>query len=231
MAQVTLGQLVDAGAHFGHQTSRWNPKMFPYIYTKQNGIHVIDLVQTARLLTHASNYVKKAAREGKSFLFIGTKHQASEIIAEQANRCNSHYVNNHWFGGTLTNWSAIQGRVNYLKELTQKEESGVLAKLPKKEAAFLIRKRNKLNRSLGGLTKMTQVPDIAIVVDLKRESTAISECKKLGVTVISILDTNCDPNDVDIPIPANDDAVCSIQLIISTLADAIATGNNVQKSL
>jgi len=224
MTQVTLGELLDAGVHFGHQSSRWNPKMFPYIYTEQNGIHVIDLVQTARLLTHASNYVQKAAKEGKSFLFIGTKRQASEIIAEQAKRCNSHYVNNRWLGGTLTNWSTVQGRVDYLKELTQKEESGVLAKLPKKEAALLRREYDKLNHNLGGLTKMTQVPDIAIVVDPKRESTAIAECKKLGITIISILDTNCDPNDVDIPIPANDDAVRSIQLIISTLADAISTG-------
>jgi|TARA_B110000977_G_C11014509_1_gene468936 small subunit ribosomal protein S2 len=224
MTQVTLGELLDAGVHFGHQSSRWNPKMFPYIYTEQNGIHVIDLVQTARLLTHASNYVQKAAKEGKSFLFIGTKRQASEIIAEQAKRCNSHYVNNRWLGGTLTNWSTVQGRVDYLKELTQKEESGVLAKLPKKEAALLRREYDKLNHNLGGLTRMTQVPDIAIVVDPKRESTAIAECKKLGITIISILDTNCDPNDVDIPIPANDDAVRSIQLIISTLADAISTG-------
>jgi small subunit ribosomal protein S2 len=198
--------------------------MFPYIYTEQNGIHVIDLVQTARLLTHASNYVQKAAKEGKSFLFIGTKRQASEIIAEQAKRCNSHYVNNRWLGGTLTNWSTVQGRVEYLKELTQKEESGVLAQLPKKEAALLRREYDKLDHNLGGLTRMGQVPDIAIVVDPKRESTAIAECKKLGITIISILDTNCDPNDVDIPIPANDDAVRSIQLIISTLADAIATG-------
>ena len=224
MTQVTLGELLDAGVHFGHQSSRWNPKMFPYIYTEQNGIHVIDLVQTARLLTHASNYVQKAAKEGKSFLFIGTKRQASEIIAEQAKRCNSHYVNNRWLGGTLTNWSTVQGRVDYLKELTQKEESGVLAKLPKKEAALLRREYDKLNHNLGGLTRMTQVPDIAIVVDPKRESTAIAECKKLGITIISILDTNCDPNDVDISIPGNDDAVRSIQLIIPTLADAISTG-------
>jgi len=168
--------------------------------------------------------VQKAAKEGKSFLFIGTKRQASEIIAEQAKRCNSHYVNNRWLGGTLTNWSTVQGRVEYLKELTQKEESGILAQLPKKEAALLRREYDKLDHNLGGLTKMTQVPDIAIVVDPKRESTAIAECKKLGITIISILDTNCDPNDVDIPIPANDDAVRSIQLIISTLADAISTG-------
>ena len=229
MTLVTLGELLDAGVHFGHQSSRWNPKMFPYIYTEQNGIHVIDLVQTARLLTHASNYVQKAAKEGKSFLFIGTKRQASEIIAEQAKRCNSHYVNNRWLGGTLTNWSTVQGRVEYLKELTQKEESGILAQLPKKEAALLRREYDKLDHNLGGLTRMGQVPDIAIVVDPKRESTAIAECKKLGITIISILDTNCDPNVVDIPIPANDDAVRSIQLIISNLSEAISTGKQASR--
>jgi small subunit ribosomal protein S2 len=224
MALVTLGELLDAGVHFGHQSSRWNPKMFPYIYTEQNGIHVIDLVQTARLLSHASNYVQKAAKEGKQFLFIGTKRQAANIMAEEAIKCNSHYVNHRWLGGTLTNWSTVQGRVGYLKELNQKEESGELAALPKKEAALLRRERDKLQQNLGGLTEMLQIPDIAIVVDPKREATAIAECRKLGITVISILDTNSDPNVVDIPIPANDDAVRSIKLIISVLADAIKTG-------
>jgi small subunit ribosomal protein S2 len=224
MTLVTLGELLDAGVHFGHQSSRWNPKMFPYIYTEQNGIHVIYLVQTARLLSHASNYVQKAAKEGKQFLFIGTKRQAANIMAEEAIKCNSHYVNHRWLGGTLTNWSTVQGRVGYLKELNQKEESGELAALPKKEAALLRRERDKLQQNLGGLTEMLQIPDIAIVVDPKREATAIAECRKLGITVISILDTNSDPNVVDIPIPANDDAVRSIKLIISVLADAIKTG-------
>jgi len=224
MTLVTLGELLDAGVHFGHQSSRWNPKMFPYIYTEQNGIHVIDLVQTARLLTYAYNYVQKAAKEGKSFLFIGTKRQAAAIIAEEAQKCGSHYVNHRWLGGILTNWSTVQNRVEYLKELNKKEEDGVIDRLPKKEAALLRREAEKLNQNLGGLTKMNQVPDIAIVVDPKRESTAIAECKKLGITIISILDTNCDPNVADIPIPANDDAVRSIQLIISTLGDAIITG-------
>jgi len=224
MTLVTLGELLDAGVHFGHQSSRWNPKMFPYIYTEQNGIHVIDLVQTARLLSHAYNYVQKAAKEGKTFLFIGTKRQAANIIAEEAQKCGSFYVNNRWLGGTLTNWSTVQGRVEYLKDLNKKEESGELDRLPKKEAALLRREQDKLDHNLGGLTEMVQVPDIAIVVDPKRESTAIAECKKLGITIISILDTNCDPTMVDIPIPANDDAVRSIKLVISTLSDAIITG-------
>jgi small subunit ribosomal protein S2 len=198
--------------------------MFPYIYTEQNGIHVIDLVQTARLLSHAYNYVQKAAKEGKTFLFIGTKRQAKNIIAEEATKCGSFFVDNRWLGGTLTNWSTVQGRVDYLKDLNQREASGELDRLPKKEAALLRREHDKLKHNLGGLTEMVQVPDIAIVVDPKRESTAIAECRKLGITVIAILDTNCDPGMVDIPIPANDDAVRSIKLIISTLSDAIITG-------
>ena len=224
MTSVTLGELLDAGVHFGHQSSRWNPKMFPYIYTEQNGIHVIDLVQTARLLTHACNYVQKAAKEGKQFLFIGTKRQAAGIIAEEASKCGGHYINHRWLGGTLTNWSTVQTRVGYLKELNRKEESGELDALPKKEAALLRREREKLAQNLGGLVNMLQIPDIAIVVDPKREATAIAECRKLGITIISILDTNCDPNAVDIPIPANDDAVRSIKLIISALSDAALTG-------
>jgi len=226
MVVVKLNELLDAGVHFGHKAHRWNPKMFPYIYTEQNGIHVIDLVQTARLLTHAHNYVQKAAKEGKNFLFIGTKRQAAGIIAEEARRSGSYYVNHRWLGGILTNWSTVQARVTYLKELNKKEESGEFDRLPKKEAALLRREHDKLRQNLGGLTEMAQVPDIAIVVDPKREATAIAECKKLGITIISILDTNCDPNAVDIPIPANDDAVRSIKLVISTLADAIITGKN-----
>ena len=224
MTLVTLGELLDAGVHFGHQSSRWNPKMFPYIYTEQNGIHVIDLVQTARLLNHAYNYVQKAAKEGKNFVFIGTKRQASAIIADEAQKCGASYINHRWLGGTLTNWTTVQTRVEYLKDLTKKEEDGTLSRLPKKEAALLRREKDKLSQNLGGLIGMTQVPDIAIVVDPKREATAVAECRKLGITIVSILDTNCDPNQVDIPIPANDDAVRSIKLVISTLSDAIITG-------
>ena len=213
MTVVTLGELLDAGVHFGHQASRWNPKMFPYIYAERNGIHVIDLVQTARLLTHAYEYVRKASQEKKSFLFVGTKRQASAIIAEEAQRCGAHYINNRWLGGTLTNWSTLQQRVNYLKDLDAK-----------KEAALLRREQDKLSQNLGGLKNMVQIPDIVILVDPKRETTALLECRKLGIPIISILDTNCDPNVVDIPIPANDDAVRSIKLILSTLADGILQG-------
>ena len=224
MTIVTLGELVDAGVHFGHQSSRWNPKMFPYIYAEQKGIHVIDLVQTARLLTHAYEYVKKASQQKKSFLFVGTKRQASSIIAEEAKKCGAHYINNRWLGGLLTNWSTVQKRVNYLNELAKREEAGEIDRLPKKEAALLRREYNKLNQNLGGIREMTQIPDVVVIVDPKREYTALLECRKLNIPVISILDTNCDPNLVNIPIPANDDAARSVRLILSSLADGILSG-------
>jgi small subunit ribosomal protein S2 len=224
MTIVTLGELLDAGVHFGHQSSRWNPKMFPYIYAEQKGIHVIDLVQTARLLTHAYEYVKKASQQKKSFLFVGTKRQASSIIAEEAKKCGAHYINNRWLGGLLTNWSTVQKRVNYLNELAKREESGEIDRLPKKEAALLRREYNKLNQNLGGIREMAQIPDVVVIVDPKREYTALLECRKLNIPVISILDTNCDPNLVNIPIPANDDAARSVRLILSSLADGILSG-------
>ena len=224
MTIVTLGELLDAGVHFGHQSSRWNPKMFPYIYAEQKGIHVIDLVQTARLLTHAYEYVKKASQQKKSFLFVGTKRQASSIIAEEAKKCGAHYINNRWLGGLLTNWSTVQKRVNYLNELAKREESGEIDRLPKKEAALLRREYNKLTQNLGGIREMAQIPDVVVIVDPKREYTALLECRKLNIPVISILDTNCDPNLVNIPIPANDDAARSVRLILSSLADGILSG-------
>jgi small subunit ribosomal protein S2 len=225
MTVITLKDLLDAGVHFGHQSSRWNPRMFPYIYKEQNGIHVIDLVQTARLLTYAYEYVRVAAKEKKTFLFVGTKRQASNIIEEEAKKCNAFYVNNRWLGGILTNWSTVQARVEYLKELDVKEESGEIGRLPKKEAALLRREHEKLRHNLGGLREMVEIPDIVILIDPKRESTAVAECRKLKIPIISILDTNCNPNLVDIPIPANDDAIRSIKLILSTLADGILLGS------
>jgi small subunit ribosomal protein S2 len=198
--------------------------MFPYIYAEQKGIHVIDLVQTARLLTHAYEYVKKASQQKKSFLFVGTKRQASSIIAEEAKKCGAHYINNRWLGGLLTNWSTVQKRVNYLNELAKREESGEIDRLPKKEAALLRREYNKLNQNLGGIREMAQIPDVVVIVDPKREYTALLECRKLNIPVISILDTNCDPNLVNIPIPANDDAARSVRLILSSLADGILSG-------
>jgi small subunit ribosomal protein S2 len=229
MSVVTLEELVNAGVYFGHQSNRWNPKMFPYIYTKKNGTHLIDLVQTACALIHVHDFVQKQAKESKNFLFIGTKRQATNIIVQEAEKCNSPYINQRWLGGTLTNWPTIQKRIEYLKELDTKEQDGSLALLPKKEAALLRREHEKLDKNIGGLRTMTQIPDIAIIVDPKREATALLECRKLGIQIIAIVDTNCDPSLIDIPIPGNDDSIKSIQLILSIISSGISKGLVVSK--
>nr|YP_010336829.1 ribosomal protein S2 [Stylonema alsidii]UNJ15235.1 ribosomal protein S2 [Stylonema alsidii] len=226
MAIVTLNELLEAGVHFGHQARRWNPQMFPYIYTEKNGIHIIDLVQTAQLLTEAYNLIKEAASEGKTFLFVGTKQQAAGIIAQEAKRCDSYYVNQRWLGGMLTNWTTIRSRVDHLKDLEHKEANGIIDQLPKKEAALMRRKLDKLRKNLDGIKNMRSIPDMIVIIDQKREITAIQEAVKLGIPIICILDTNCDPKYVDIPIPANDDAIRSIKLIMSKIADAIYEGRN-----
>ena len=226
MAVVTLAELLEAGVHFGHQARRWNPKMFPYIYAERNGIHIIDLVQTAQLLTNACEFVRKASQEGKRFLFVGTKRQAASVICQEAERCGAYYINQRWLGGILTNWFTIKTRVERLKDLEQKEESGYLDQLPKKEAASIRRELEKLRKNLNGIKNMKRLPDLVVIVDQKRESTAIQECIKLKIPVISILDTNCDPDLTDIPITANDDAIRSIKLIVGKLADSICEGSN-----
>ena len=221
MADINLAQLLEAGVHFGHKAYRWNPKMFPYIYTERNNIHILDLVQTAQLLKRANSYVAKSASEEKTFLFIGTKRQASAVIAQQANSCSSYYVNHRWLGGMLTNWITLKSRIERLKDLEQQEVDGIFNLLPKKEASLRLKELEKLRKHLNGVKNMTKLPDIAIIIDQKREMTAIQECRKLGIPVISILDTNCDPDLVDIPIPGNDDAVRSIKLILSSLTETI----------
>nr|QUE29175.1 ribosomal protein S2 [Erythrotrichia welwitschii] len=227
MAVVTLADLLEAGVHFGHQSQRWNPKMFPYIYTERNGIHIIDLLQTAQLLTEAHSFIKQSASEGKKFLFVGTKRQAAGIIAEEAKRCNSFYVNQRWLGGMLTNWITIKSRVERLKNLERKEASGEIEKLGKKEASMLRKELEKLRKHLGGIKEMNSLPDVVIVVDQKKELTAIQECIKLGIPTICILDTNANPDLVEIPIPANDDAIRSLKLILGKLSDAICEGYNI----
>jgi len=224
MADITLAQLLDAGVHFGHKAYRWNPKMFPYIYTERNNIHILDLVQSAQLLKEANSYLQSAAEQNKTFLFIGTKRQAGTLIAQEAKRCNSYYVNHRWLGGMLTNWVTLKSRINRLKELEQQEADEVFNLLPKKEASLRRKELDKLRKHLGGVKTMDSVPDIAIVIDQKREMTAIRECRKLGIPVVSILDTNCDPDLVDVPIPGNDDAVRSIKLILKSLTDSINLG-------
>ena len=228
MPVVSLAQMMESGVHFGHQTRRWNPKMSPYIYTSRNGVHIIDLVQTAQLMEEAYTFMRTAAEQGKKFLFIGTKRQAAGIIAQEASRCGAYYVNQRWLGGMLTNWTTIKTRVERLKDLERRQESGALDLLPKKEAAVLRREMEKLQKYLGGIKMMRKIPDVVLIVDQKREYNAVQECQKLGLTIVSLLDTNCDPDVVDIPIPANDDAIRSIKLIIGKLADAIYEGRHGQ---
>lgn len=226
MAVVSLAQLLESGVHFGHQTRRWNPKMSPYIYTSRNGVHIIDLVQTAQLMEEAYNYLRTASEQGKRVLFVGTKRQAAGIIAQEALRCGAFYVNQRWLGGMMTNWMTIKTRVERLKELERRQDTGALDLLPKKEAAMLRRELEKLQKYLGGIRGMRKVPDIVVIVDQRREYNAVQECQKLSVPIVSLLDTNCDPDTVDIPIPANDDAIRSIKLIVGRLADAIYEGRH-----
>jgi small subunit ribosomal protein S2 len=228
MPVVSLAQLLESGVHFGHQTRRWNPKMSPYIYTARNGVHIIDLVQTAQLMEEAYSYMRSASEQGKKVLFVGTKRQAAGIVAQEAARCGSYYVNQRWLGGMLTNWATIKTRVDRLKDLERRQETGALDLLPKKEASVLRRELEKLQKYLGGIKAMRKVPDIVLIVDQKREYNAVQECEKLGIPIVSLLDTNCDPDVVDIPIPANDDAIRSIKLIVGRLADAIYEGRHGQ---
>jgi len=228
MPVVSLAQLLESGVHFGHQTRRWNPKMDQYIYTARNGVHIIDLVQTAQLMEEAYSYVRNASEQGKKFLFIGTKRQAAGIIAQEASRCGAYFINQRWLGGMLTNWATIKTRVERLKDLERREEIGALDLLPKKEASVLRRELEKLQKYLGGIKTMRKLPDVVIIVDLRREYNAIQECQKLNIPIVSLLDTNCDPDVVDVPIPANDDAIRSIKLIVGKLADAIYEGRHGQ---
>ncbi|NEP19280.1 MAG: 30S ribosomal protein S2 [Leptolyngbya sp. SIO4C1] len=230
MPVVSLADLLQSGVHFGHQTRRWNPKMDSYIFTARNGVHIIDLVQTAQLLEDAYSFVKNAAERGQKFLFVGTKRQAAGIVAQEASRCGAYYINQRWLGGMLTNWSTIKTRVDRLKELERMQETGALALRPKKEAAVLRRELEKLQKYLGGIKLMRRIPDVVVIVDVRREYNAVQECQKLGIPIVSLLDTNCDPDVVDIPIPGNDDAIRSIKLILGKLADAIYEGSHGQPS-
>ena len=224
MSNITLSQLLEAGVHFGHKAYRWNPKMFPYIYSEVNNIHILDLVQSATLLKEASNYLETQASNGKTFLFVGTKHQATTLIAQEAKRCGSYYVNHRWLGGMLTNWTTVLKRIERLKDLEKQEANGIFDLLSKKEVSMRRKELQKLRKHLNGIKSMKQLPDVAIIIDQKRELTALAECRKLGIPVVSLLDTNCDPDLVDIPIPGNDDAIRSIKLILNTLTDSIIQG-------
>ena len=224
MSDISLSQLLEAGVHFGHKAHRWNPKMFPYIYSEVNNIHILDLIQSATLLKKAMRYLEVAASKNQKVLFVGTKRQATTLIAQEAKRSNSYYVNHRWLGGMLTNWSTMKERIEKLKDLEKQESEGTFDLLTKKEGALRRKELAKLRKYLDGIKSMTSLPDVVIIVDQRREITAIAECRKLGIPVVSILDTNCDPDLVDIPIPGNDDAVRSIKLILTLLTDSIIKG-------
>lgn len=226
MSDISLSELLEAGVHFGHKAYRWNPKMFPYIYSEVNNIHILDLVQSASLLKEANKFLFSAAQNKKSFLFIGTKRQAASLIAQEAKRCDSYYVNYRWLGGMLTNWNTLKERIAYLKDLEKQEAENTFELLTKKEATLRRKKLSKLRQHLDGIKMMETLPDIVIIIDQKRELTAIKECRKLGIPIVSILDTNCDPDLVDIPIPGNDDAVRSIKLILKSLTNSIIRGKS-----
>ncbi|NER38328.1 MAG: 30S ribosomal protein S2 [Oscillatoria sp. SIO1A7] len=226
MPVVSLAEMLESGVHFGHQTRRWNPKMSQYIFTDRNGVHIIDLVQTAQLMEQAYEYMRSSSESGQKFLFVGTKRQAAGIVAQEAMRCGSYYINQRWLGGMLTNWETIKGRVGRLKELEDMQESGAMDLRPKKEAAMLRRELSKLQKYLGGIKTMRKVPDVVIIVDQRREYNAVLECQKLDIPMVTLLDTNCDPDLADIHIPGNDDAIRSIKLIVGKLADAIYEGRH-----
>lgn len=221
---VTIKQLLEAGAHFGHQTSRWHPRMKTYIFTKRNGIHIIDLEQTVGMLDKACDFIQQVAAEGGSILFVGTKKQAQDAIVEEAQRCGMYYVNQRWLGGVLTNFATIQARIDYLVRLEDRQAKGDFSRLPKKEALKLEDQILRLNRQIGGIKEMTSLPSALFIIDPTKERIALAEAKRVGVPVVAIVDTNCNPVEIDYPIPANDDAIKTIRLICSKISDSVIEG-------
>ena len=224
MSVVAMKQLLEAGVHFGHQTRRWDPRMAEYIFQARNGIHIIDLQKTSKKLDDAHEFVRAQAEEGKNILFVGTKKQAQECVKEAAEKCGMFYINERWLGGTLTNFPTIRTRVERLTELERMEEDGTFDILPKKEVALLRKEMDKLNKNLGGIKEMTEIPDVMFIVDPKKEHIAILEAKKLNIPVVGLIDTNCNPNDVDYVIPGNDDAIRAVKLMTDVMANAVIEG-------
>ena len=224
MSVITMKQLLEAGVHFGHHTRRWNPKMSEYIYTERNGLYIIHLAKTVDKIDEAYAYIKEVAASGKNILFVGTKKQAADAIKEEAERCGMYYVNVRWPGGMMTNFKTIKKSINRLNTLTKMSEDGTFDMLPKKEAAALNKEMIDLEKNYGGIKTMTELPAAIFIVDTKKEANAVKEAKKLGIPVIAIVDTNCDPDDADYIIPGNDDAIRAIKLISSVLADAVIEG-------
>ncbi len=230
MSVVSMKALLETGVHFGHRARKWNPKMKPYIFTERNGIHIIDLQQTIVYLDEIYNLVRETVADGGSVLFVGTKRQAQETIASEAQRCHMPYVNQRWLGGTLTNWRTVRSRLETMKRLERQLEEGVFDQLTKKERLLLDRKMDKLELRFGGLRNMSRLPDLLYVVDTRREETAVKEANSLKIPVIALVDTNCDPDAIDYVIPANDDAIRAIKLLTSTLANAVLEGIALRKT-
>jgi small subunit ribosomal protein S2 len=224
MAVVSMKQLLEAGVHFGHQTRRWNPKMSRYIFTERNGIYIIDLQKTVKMMEQAYQFVRDLSRDGGNILFVGTKKQAQEAVRDEATRSDMFYVNHRWLGGTLTNFNTIQKRIQRLHELEQMEEDGTFEVLPKKEVVLLKKEQARLEKFLGGIKHMKKLPDAIFIIDPRKERIAVAEARKLNIPIISIVDTNCDPDEVDYVIPGNDDAIRAVRLFTAKIADAILEG-------
>ena len=230
MAVISMKHLLEAGVHFGHQTRRWNPKMAPYIFTERNGIYIIDLQKTVRKIDEAYAFIRDVAMEGKSVLFVGTKKQAQESIEAEAKRCNMYFVNNRWLGGMLTNFRTIQTRIRRLNDIDRMEQNGQFDVLPKKEVIKLKAEREKLEANLGGIREMKKLPGALFVVDPRKEHIAVTEARILGIPIVGIVDTNCDPDEIDYVIPGNDDAIRAVKLIAGKMADAVLEGKQGEQS-
>jgi small subunit ribosomal protein S2 len=228
LANITMKELLEAGVHFGHQTKRWNPKMKEYIFGERNGIYIIDLQKTLKMFKEASKFVQELAAAGKTIMFVGTKRQAQDAITEEATRCNMFYVNNRWLGGLLTNWVTVQKSVKRLKELDEMATDGRYELLPKKEVIVLERARKHLQANLAGIKNMSRVPDAIFVIDSNKEQIAVREARKLGIPVVAVVDTNCDPSEVDYVIPGNDDALRAIRLFTSKISESIVEGQQLR---
>jgi small subunit ribosomal protein S2 len=225
MAVISMKQLLEAGVHFGHQTRRWNPKMEKYIFTERNGIYIIDLQKTVKKVEEAYNFIRDVAASGGKVLFVGTKKQAQDSVREEAERCGHFYVNQRWLGGTLTNFQTIQKRIDRLRELEKMEEDGTFDVLPKKEVILLRKEKERLEKFLGGIKGMRSLPAALFVIDPRKERIAVAEARKLGIPIVAIVDTNCDPDEIDYVIPGNDDAIRAVKLLTSKMADAIVEAN------
>lgn len=221
MAVISMKQLLEAGVHFGHQTRRWNPKMDRYIFTERNGIYIIDLQKTVKKVEEAYNFVKSVADQNGTILFVGTKKQAQDSVKEEAERCGMYYINQRWLGGTLTNFQTIQKRVNRLHELDRMESDGTFELLPKKEVILLRKEMERLEKFLGGIKHMKALPSALFVIDPRKERIAVAEARKLGIPIVGIVDTNCDPDEIDYVIPGNDDAIRAVKLLTGKIADAV----------